>query len=145
MYFELIQMSTIETKFGILHPTNYVMSWMIEISDDNSLSKWHYLQHCKPRMSTCLQGMANHAKFTISVGDTTQLVYKYYWARQMELVTLNTMISVVGGTLEHPWGIFVWERSIFPSLRIGKEERVSESTSLGIIALISSSHAWDIY
>ena len=34
-------------------------------------------------------------EFTFSVGDTTHALYNLYWARQIELVTLNTILRVV--------------------------------------------------
>ena len=33
--------------------------------------------------------------FTFNVGDTTRAIHSYYWARQVILVTLSTMCSVV--------------------------------------------------
>ena len=37
--------------------------------DENLLSKWHYLQHCKSKMPDLfLQGMTNNVRFTLSVG-----------------------------------------------------------------------------
>ena len=40
--------------------------------------------------------MTNYLKFTFSVGGTTRVVYNYYWARQIELGTIDTIFSVVG-------------------------------------------------
>ena len=43
-----------------------------------------------------IQGMTtSDVRFTFSVGDTTRAVYNWYWARQTELVTINTIFSVV--------------------------------------------------
>ena len=39
--------------------------------------------------------MTKNIELTFSVGDTTRMVYKYYRARQIELVTLNMIFSVV--------------------------------------------------
>ena len=39
--------------------------------------------------------MTNNVRFRFSVGDTIRVVYNKYLARQVELVTLNTIFSVV--------------------------------------------------
>jgi hypothetical protein len=41
-----------------------------------------------------LQQVVNIGKFAFSVGDTIPTVYNRYRARQIELVTLNTVSSV---------------------------------------------------
>ena len=47
--------------------------------------------------SNVLQGMKNNIGSTFSVGDTSMWVlYNLYWARQIELVTLDTIFGVVG-------------------------------------------------
>ena len=62
-YFQFIQMSISETKFGVICIlTN--MWWNIVMDDWNldeeSLSKWQYLQHCKFTIPNFfLQGMKN--------------------------------------------------------------------------------------
>ena len=38
--------------------------------------------------------MTSNVRFTFGVGDTTWAIYTLYGARQIELVTLNTMFSV---------------------------------------------------
>ena len=40
--------------------------------------------------------MTNNVRFTYSVDDTTHAVLNQYRARQIELVMLNTIFSVVG-------------------------------------------------
>ena len=42
-----------------------------------------------------LQGMINNVRFTFSVSVTTWAVNNQYWAGQIELLTLNTIYSVV--------------------------------------------------
>jgi hypothetical protein len=42
-----------------------------------------------------LQGMTNKVRCTFSVSDTTRAVHNQYIARQLELVTLYTIFSVV--------------------------------------------------
>ena len=42
-----------------------------------------------------LQGMTNNVKFTFSVRDTIWVGYNLYWARQIELVILSILCSVV--------------------------------------------------
>lgn len=42
-----------------------------------------------------LQGMAYDVNIIFSVGDTRQVVYNKHWAWQFELVSLNTIFSVV--------------------------------------------------
>ena len=37
--------------------------------------------------------MTNNVKVAFSVGDTTRVVYKYYWARQ------------IGDTITNPYGL----------------------------------------
>ena len=42
---------------------------------------------------TYWQSMTNNVKVAFSVGDTTRVVYKYYWARQ------------IGDTITNPYGL----------------------------------------
>ena len=42
-----------------------------------------------------LIGMTNIVRFTMSINDITHVVCNEHWARQIELVTLNTIFSVV--------------------------------------------------
>ena len=42
-----------------------------------------------------LQGMTINIMFAFSVGDTTHVVYNKDWARQIKLVTPNTVVNVV--------------------------------------------------
>ena len=60
-----------------------------------SLSKWQHSQlYSFYNAKNLLQGTTNNSvRFTFSVGDTTWAVYNEYWARQIELVTLNTIVS----------------------------------------------------
>ena len=39
--------------------------------------------------------MTNNVRFPSNVGDTTRVVYNQQWARQVELVTLNAIFSVL--------------------------------------------------
>ena len=41
-----------------------------------------------------LQGSTNNVKYTYSVSDTTRVVYNQYGAKQIELVTLDTIFYV---------------------------------------------------
>lgn len=42
-----------------------------------------------------LQKMTNSVDFTFNVGDTTHGGYNHYWPKQIEIVTLNAIFSVV--------------------------------------------------
>ena len=61
-----------------------------------TMPKWQCLRHCRFITSNIFKyGMTNHVSMlTFSVGYTTWAVYNYYWARQIELVTLNTRFIV---------------------------------------------------
>ena len=64
--------------------------------DEKLLGKRQQLQHCESIIPQNLQRMTNDVGLTISVGDTIYTtVYNQYWARQLELVTLNIKFSVV--------------------------------------------------
>ena len=60
------------------------------------------------------QRMTNNVRFTSSVGETTWAVYNSYQAKQIELVTLNTIYGVVAFWLDqittywlaHYWLVF---------------------------------------
>jgi hypothetical protein len=43
-----------------------------------------------------LQGKTNNVRFTISVGDTTRVVFNQYWAREIELVTIFNVVLFLG-------------------------------------------------
>jgi hypothetical protein len=66
--------------------------------NERSLSKQQWLQHqhCES-ITTGLfyKEWQKNLRFTFSVGDTAWAVSNKYWARQIELVTLRTMFSVV--------------------------------------------------
>ena len=45
------------------------------------------------------KGMTNNARLTFRVGDTTHAIYNTSQARKIELVTLNTIFSVLNSTI----------------------------------------------
>ena len=56
------------------------------------------MQHCKiyDALNFIIREMTNNVRLTINVGDTTWAVYNIALGpRQIELVTLNTICSVV--------------------------------------------------
>jgi hypothetical protein len=62
--------------------------------------------------------MTNNVRFTFSASGSTWGVYSWYWARQMELVTLNIILSVVSSDCDYCFlkCFFDWILSGSPTL-----------------------------
>ena len=85
---------------------NVILSWMIKI-----WMKIHSISDCNCNVVSIycpsfllgifLQEVTNIYRSTLSVGGITRAVYNQYWARQIEVVTLNTILSVVVCTLSN--------------------------------------------
>ena len=72
------------------------LSWVIDSRMENHLDSDNNCKHCKSKISKrCIQGMTYNVLLVFSVGDTTRAVYKWYWARIVELVTLNIIFNVI--------------------------------------------------
>ena len=92
--------------------------------------------------------MKNYVRFIFSVGDTTWAVYNHNWARQLELVTLNTRFGVDDVT-KRVWmnNVDEWE---IPSMNENEEEEFFILGSFDIFPkfhappLLQSPHRWPI-
>ena len=99
--------------------------------DENLLSKWQYLQHCKSIIPP-----KNYKEWQIMLGWHSVLwhyttIYNQLWARQLELVTIDIIFNALGNrdkdrgepTASYKWTTWVWEITGWSSSRLQENYR----------------------